>query len=192
MNVFQRNKIKLIIKILYSIVSNPIFVGQDIHHYTSRCHYNQRIVCPCSRRSLQVSVSWLDQKAERDDDDDDTKTTKSKRLSLSLFPRRRKLAFLSAFMFCLSPPSMFMSSIFTESPFAALTFYGMLWFVSGYHLTASLIWGVASAVRSNAIVYAGFFIYNLLTGQTAASLTVRLCRYCHYAEKLTRMHCRIC
>lgn len=61
---------------------------------------------------------------------------------------------------------MFMSSIYTESLFAALSFYGMLWFVRGHYLPASLIWGIASAVRSNAIVYAGFFIYNILTGRT--------------------------
>lgn len=69
---------------------------------------------------------------------------------------------VSSIAFCLSPPAMFMSSFYTESLFALLGFTGMLWIAEKKYLKAALIWGIGSGIRSNAIVYAGFFFYDLV------------------------------
>lgn len=55
-----------------------------------------------------------------------------------------------------------MSSFYTESIFALMTFTGMRWVIEKKYMQSALIWGIASAVRSNAIVYAGFFFYDLV------------------------------
>jgi phosphatidylinositol glycan class V len=39
---------------------------------------------------------------------------------------------------------------------------GMRYVVEEYYFLAALVWGVTSGVRSNAIVYSGFFLYNLV------------------------------
>ncbi|KAI9254454.1 GPI mannosyltransferase 2 [Phascolomyces articulosus] len=84
------------------------------------------------------------------------------KLTRSIFPGHPQLAAISAIAFCLSPPCMFMSSVYTESPFAWLSFTGMLWYSKKHYLAAALVWGVTSSVRSNAIVYSGFFMYDLI------------------------------
>lgn len=81
------------------------------------------------------------------------------RLTCAIQPR---LAFVSAIAFCLSPPAMFMSSMYMESPFALLSFTGMWMYSQNKYFAASLIWCFASTIRSNAIVYVGFFIYDLV------------------------------
>ncbi|KAI8967814.1 GPI mannosyltransferase 2 [Mycotypha africana] len=83
------------------------------------------------------------------------------RLTIALLPGNKKLAFASAIAFCLSPPAMFMSSFYTESLFAWITFEGMRFIAQKKYLLAALIWSFASAARSNAIVYSGFFFYDL-------------------------------
>ncbi|KAL9550245.1 hypothetical protein MBANPS3_004811 [Mucor bainieri] len=84
------------------------------------------------------------------------------KLTLAVLPKNKQLAYVSSIAFCLSPPAMFMSSFYTESIFALMTFTGMRWIIEKKYVQAALIWGVASAVRSNAIVYAGFFFYDLV------------------------------
>ncbi|KAI8886074.1 glycosyltransferase family 76 protein [Backusella circina FSU 941] len=84
------------------------------------------------------------------------------KLTLALLPTNKKLAAVSSLAFCLSPPSLFMSAFYTESLFAYLSFTGMRHVVEQNYVVAALIWGVASGVRSNAIVYSGFFFYYLL------------------------------
>ncbi|KAI8972719.1 GPI mannosyltransferase 2 [Pilobolus umbonatus] len=84
------------------------------------------------------------------------------KLTLTLLPNNKRLSALSAIAFCLSPPAMFMSSFYTESMFALLTFTGMRWMAEKRHFQAALLWGLASAVRSNAVVYCGFFAYDLV------------------------------
>ncbi|CAO3628517.1 unnamed protein product [Mucor fragilis] len=76
--------------------------------------------------------------------------------------KNKQLAYVSSIAFCLSPPAMFMSSFYTESIFALMTFTGMRWVIENKYMQSALIWGVASAVRSNALVYAGFFFYDLI------------------------------
>ncbi|GAA5811563.1 hypothetical protein MFLAVUS_005002 [Mucor flavus] len=84
------------------------------------------------------------------------------KLTLALLPRNQKLAYVSSIAFCLSPPAMFMSSFYTESIFALMSFTGMRWAAEKKYLSAAVIWGLTSAVRSNAIVYVGFFFYDLI------------------------------
>ena len=38
----------------------------------------------------------------------------------------------------------------------------MLWYSQEHYLGASILWGLASSIRSNAIVYSGFFMYDLI------------------------------
>lgn|ERR1700730_89323 len=72
------------------------------------------------------------------------------------------LAYISALAFSLSPASMFISSFYPESLFALLTFTGMLCLSRQQYIRASIVWGVASATRSHAILYSGYFIYELV------------------------------
>ncbi|ORY96337.1 GPI mannosyltransferase 2 [Syncephalastrum racemosum] len=83
-------------------------------------------------------------------------------LTRAVFPQQPALATVAGYAFALSPPAMFMSSLYTESPFALLTFWGMLQYVRKRYLLAALLWGLASAMRSNAIIYAGFFVFDAL------------------------------
>ncbi|KAI9483526.1 MAG: GPI mannosyltransferase 2 [Benjaminiella poitrasii] len=84
------------------------------------------------------------------------------KLTLTLLPKNKKIAMVSSIAFCLSPSAMFMSSFYTESLFAFLSFTGMRWVAQKKYLSAAMIWGATSAVRSNAIVYSGFFFYDLV------------------------------
>ncbi|OAD02773.1 glycosyltransferase family 76 protein, partial [Mucor lusitanicus CBS 277.49] len=84
------------------------------------------------------------------------------KLTVAVLPKNKRLAHVSSIAFCLSPPAMFMSSFYTESIFALMTFTGMRWVIEKKYMQSALIWGIASAVRSNAIVYAGFFFYDLV------------------------------
>nr|KAJ3400061.1 hypothetical protein HK105_004791 [Polyrhizophydium stewartii] len=49
---------------------------------------------------------------------------------------------------------------YTESPFALLTFVGMLAMVRGNRLVAAMSWSLATAVRANGILAAGFFVWD--------------------------------
>lgn len=57
---------------------------------------------------------------------------------------------------------MFMSSFYTESIFALLSFTGMIYIAQKKYLNAALLWGITSGIRSNAIIYSGFFYYDLI------------------------------
>ncbi|CAO3671837.1 unnamed protein product [Rhizopus stolonifer] len=57
---------------------------------------------------------------------------------------------------------MFMSSFYTESIFALFSFTGMRFIAKRQYILAALIWGVTSGIRSNAIIFAGFFFYDLV------------------------------
>ncbi|KAI8077838.1 GPI mannosyltransferase 2 [Halteromyces radiatus] len=84
------------------------------------------------------------------------------KLTRSIYPTNTKLATYSSIAFCLSPPSMFMSAFYTESIFAFLSFLGMYHVSKQRFLLGSIIWGIASLARSNAIIYIGFFIYDII------------------------------
>ncbi|KAF9977895.1 hypothetical protein BGZ73_004491 [Actinomortierella ambigua] len=86
------------------------------------------------------------------------------RLSRQLF-KDEPFAFLSGVMYVLTPSGIFSSAIYTESTFALLTFTGMIFAAKKQYLLyllAALIWSVSSTARSNGILYAGFFFYDLV------------------------------
>uniref|UniRef100_A0A8D0HHP6 GPI mannosyltransferase 2 n=1 Tax=Sphenodon punctatus TaxID=8508 RepID=A0A8D0HHP6_SPHPU len=74
--------------------------------------------------------------------------------------RCRKLAFLSATLFCLSPANVFMAAAYSESMFALLAFSAM-WQLEGRQLwTSGLLFSLAASVRSNGVINAGFIVYS--------------------------------
>ncbi|KAG2182945.1 hypothetical protein INT44_005926 [Umbelopsis vinacea] len=84
------------------------------------------------------------------------------KLSNNVFHGNETLAYLSALAFALSPASMFITSFYSESLFALLTFTGMLCVSRQQYIRASVVWGIASATRSNAVMYAGYIVYDLV------------------------------
>ena len=75
---------------------------------------------------------------------------------------RPRTCYNAAIVFCISPCSIFLSSVYTESFFALLSFMGMLAYVRGNRLQACAWFTVSASVRSNGCVYAGFFIWDLI------------------------------
>lgn len=65
----------------------------------------------------------------------------------------------SALAFCVAPASVFFSAAYTESCFAALSFLGMFALLAGRRLAAFLAFLAAAAVRSNGVLYGGFFLW---------------------------------
>lgn len=83
------------------------------------------------------------------------------RLSQSL-QFRPKTAYLAVLFFNLNPSSIFMSSIYTESLFALLSFTGMLFFSRKELFKSCFVFSLASCVRSNGILYSGFFLWEFI------------------------------
>ncbi|KAJ7304289.1 hypothetical protein JRQ81_011831 [Phrynocephalus forsythii] len=77
---------------------------------------------------------------------------------LVLWCRRR--AFLSAILFCLSPANIFMAAAYSESMFAFLTFAAMRWLEKGQRWASVLLFSLATGVRSNGLINAGFLLYS--------------------------------
>ena len=73
------------------------------------------------------------------------------------------LAYKSCLYFCISPANIFFTAVYTESLFALLSFHCMLKIEQSFSsLKTSLFLGMASALRSNAIIYIGFPLYKCL------------------------------
>ncbi|KAJ3302621.1 hypothetical protein HDV03_004806 [Kappamyces sp. JEL0829] len=85
------------------------------------------------------------------------------RLGLAL-DFRPKTALAAAILFCISPASIFMSTLYTESLFAFLTLQGMRLYVEGRKSMACALWACSSLVRSNGTMYAGFFVWDIVDG----------------------------
>ncbi|KAF9963204.1 hypothetical protein BGZ70_007572 [Mortierella alpina] len=83
------------------------------------------------------------------------------RLSKALFGRE-SFAFLTAMLYVLTPSGIFMSAIYTESVFAALSFTGMLFAARKQYFLAAITWSISCTARSNGILYAGFILYDLI------------------------------
>ncbi|CAO3571318.1 unnamed protein product [Mortierella alpina] len=83
------------------------------------------------------------------------------RLSKALFGRE-SFAFLTAMLYVLTPSGIFMSAIYTESVFAALSFTGMLFAAQKQYFLAAMTWSISCTARSNGILYAGFILYDLI------------------------------
>eukprot|EP00668_Euglena_longa_P014022 GGOE01017982.1.p1 GENE.GGOE01017982.1~~GGOE01017982.1.p1 ORF type:complete len:303 (+),score=59.14 GGOE01017982.1:28-909(+) len=74
----------------------------------------------------------------------------------------RRWARAAALLFCISPASVFMSAAYTESCYTMLGFAGMLAWVHRHRWVAAVLFMMATVVRSNGILLAGFFLYDAL------------------------------
>ncbi|KAG0030807.1 hypothetical protein BGZ81_002165 [Podila clonocystis] len=82
-------------------------------------------------------------------------------LSNTLFGNER-FSFLSALLYILTPSGIFMSAIYTESLFAAISFTGMIFTAQKRYLLAAILFSLSSTARSNGVLYAGYFVYDLV------------------------------
>ncbi|XP_048358153.1 GPI mannosyltransferase 2 [Sphaerodactylus townsendi] len=73
--------------------------------------------------------------------------------------RCRRQAFLSAILFCITPANVFMAAAYSESMFALLAFGAMWQLEKGRLWTSTLLFSLASGVRSNGVINAGFLVY---------------------------------
>ena len=83
-------------------------------------------------------------------------------LTHKISANNKKVALLAAILFSLNPASVFMSAVYSETPFALLTFLGLLTLEEGKTWLSSLIFALASFTRSNGIVLCGFLGYQCL------------------------------
>lgn len=72
----------------------------------------------------------------------------------------RRRAFLSAVLFCLTPANVFMAAAYSESLFAFLAFAALWRLEKGHHWLSLLLFSLATGVRSNGLINAGFLIYS--------------------------------
>lgn len=72
---------------------------------------------------------------------------------------------IASIMFCINPASVFMSSMYTESLFSLTSFYGFLKLSQSNLLLASLSFAFATLTRSNGVLYAGFFIWKMISSK---------------------------
>ncbi|KAJ9058762.1 ER membrane glycoprotein subunit of the GPI transamidase complex-like protein [Entomophthora muscae] len=81
------------------------------------------------------------------------------KLTQKLFNNDR-LAFNSSILFIMTPTPLIMSSIYTESLFSLLSFSGLYFFQTDCFWTSSFIWAFSTFVRSNGILFVGYFIFD--------------------------------
>ncbi|NWI57326.1 PIGV mannosyltransferase, partial [Calyptomena viridis] len=74
--------------------------------------------------------------------------------------RRRRVAFLAALLFSLSPANVFMAAAYSESMFAFLAFGAMWQLEKGQSWLSGLLFSLASGARANGLINAGFFLYS--------------------------------
>lgn len=74
--------------------------------------------------------------------------------------RCRRTAFLAALLFCISPANVFMAAAYSESMFAFLAFSAMWQLEKGQSWLSTLLFSLATGVRANGLVNAGFFLYS--------------------------------
>ncbi|KAJ1176187.1 hypothetical protein NDU88_001470 [Pleurodeles waltl] len=72
----------------------------------------------------------------------------------------RRTAFLSAMLFALTPANVFMAAAYSESFFAFLTFSAMWKLEKRESWLSCLLFSLATGVRSNGVINAGFIIYS--------------------------------
>ncbi|KAF9927643.1 hypothetical protein FBU30_003019 [Linnemannia zychae] len=83
------------------------------------------------------------------------------RLTKELF-KNEQFAYLTALLYILTPSGIFMSAIYTESTFSALSFTGMIFAARRQYLLAAITWSISCTARSNGILYSGFILYDLV------------------------------
>ncbi|GAB0199540.1 GPI mannosyltransferase 2 [Grus japonensis] len=72
----------------------------------------------------------------------------------------RRVAFLAAVLFSVSPANVFMAAAYSESMFAFLAFSAMWQLEKGQSWLSGLLFCLASGVRANGLINAGFFLYS--------------------------------
>lgn len=72
----------------------------------------------------------------------------------------RRVAFLAAILFSVSPANVFMAAAYSESMFAFLAFSAMWQLEKGQSWLSGLLFSLAAGVRANGLVNAGFFLYS--------------------------------
>ncbi|KAM3932893.1 GPI mannosyltransferase 2 [Leptodactylus fuscus] len=72
----------------------------------------------------------------------------------------RRLAFLAALLFCVSPVSIFMTTTYSESLYALAAFTGLWQLQKCRTLCGSAFFSLASAARSNGLVNIGFLLHS--------------------------------
>lgn len=83
-------------------------------------------------------------------------------LTRRLFPLKQPLATITCVLHAFTPAGVFLLSGNTESLFAFLSFSGMALFHKDQRLLPALLWSLAGTVRSNAILWTGFFAWDAL------------------------------
>ncbi|KAH9301909.1 hypothetical protein KI387_013492, partial [Taxus chinensis] len=83
------------------------------------------------------------------------------KLTLLVF-KDSKAALQTTALFCFNPASIFYSSIYSESLFSLLSFAGIYSLLSGSNWKATLLFALSSAVRSNGVINAGFFLFQAM------------------------------
>eukprot|EP01105_Mastigella_eilhardi_P013819 TRINITY_DN3147_c0_g1_i1.p1 TRINITY_DN3147_c0_g1~~TRINITY_DN3147_c0_g1_i1.p1 ORF type:complete len:423 (-),score=97.04 TRINITY_DN3147_c0_g1_i1:1320-2588(-) len=73
--------------------------------------------------------------------------------------KNQQLVWLATVLYCLTPANIFMSSIYTESPFALLTLTACLLLSNRMYWGATLVFALASCARGNGIVCCAFLLY---------------------------------
>lgn len=79
-----------------------------------------------------------------------------------LFPLQPSLPTITCILHSFSPAGVFLLAGYTESIFAFLSFMGMALFFKGHRLLPALIWASAGTIRSNALLWIGFFAWDAL------------------------------
>ncbi|NXG59474.1 PIGV mannosyltransferase, partial [Hemiprocne comata] len=74
--------------------------------------------------------------------------------------RCRRVAFLAALLFSISPANVFMAAAYSESMFAFLVFTAMWQLEKGQGWLSGLLFSLASGARANGIINAGFFLHS--------------------------------
>ncbi|NXN37896.1 PIGV mannosyltransferase, partial [Rhinoptilus africanus] len=74
--------------------------------------------------------------------------------------RCRRMAFLAALLFSLTPANVFMAAAYSESMFAFLAFSAMWQLEKGQSWLSGLLFSLASGARANGLINAGFFLYS--------------------------------
>ena len=79
---------------------------------------------------------------------------------LTLFiTNNQGFSIMTIVLFCVNPASVFMSTVYTETIYAFCTFSGLCLLTLHYSWSASLLFSLASATRSNGIILVGFIAF---------------------------------
>ena len=82
-------------------------------------------------------------------------------------------SFVAAAFFAISPASVYLSAVYSESLFSLLAILGLVFFYSHRRVLAAVAWFLAGLTRSNGTLLGAFFGYELLQAwRHSSSLTV--------------------